>query len=122
MLLRADPPASGRAHRLTTSSDPLWAYADDTTSCGPADHAGPHACFCWENDVTTPIAVPGHYDPGEILAEVLDDHLLADDLAVYLTCIEVNVLAGFLDATSRHNGAEYWLECHRSSCPTPHVH
>lgn len=76
----------------------------------------------WENDVTTPSAVPSYYDPGEILAEVFDDGMLADDVAGFLTCIEVNVLAGFLDAVGRHDGAEDWLQCHRAGCPTPHLH
>ncbi|MBQ0928589.1 hypothetical protein [Saccharopolyspora endophytica] len=72
--------------------------------------------------MTIPIAVPSYYDPGEILAEVFEDGILADDLAVFLTCIEVNVLAGFLHATGRHDGGDYWLRSHQAGCDAPHRH
>ncbi|WP_406690542.1 hypothetical protein REH65_32385 [Saccharopolyspora sp. ID03-671] len=72
--------------------------------------------------MTTPNAAPSYYDPADVLAEVFDDETLADDLAAYLTCVEANVLAGFLDSTGRHDGAQCWLRAHRVGCNAPHRH
>ncbi|TDD89217.1 hypothetical protein E1202_11960 [Saccharopolyspora karakumensis] len=69
--------------------------------------------------MTIPIAVPSYYGLGEILAEVFDDGMLADDLAIFLTYIEVNVLAGFLHTTGHHDGADHWLRSHQAGCDAP---
>ncbi len=71
---------------------------------------------------TTSTDVPSHYDPIQVLAEVFDHGLLANDVGPALTCFEVNVLAGFLESIGRHDGARYWLMAHQQDCDEPHLH
>lgn len=73
--------------------------------------------------VTIPATdVPQYYDPAQVLVETFDDGMLANHLGTALTCFEVNVLAGFLEFTGRHEGARYWLLTHQQDCDEPHLH
>ncbi|MEY8042621.1 hypothetical protein AB8O55_24715 [Saccharopolyspora cebuensis] len=71
---------------------------------------------------TANIDVPSYYDPREVLAATFDDGLLAIHLGPALTCVEVNVLAAFLDSAGRTDGARYWLSSHQQDCEEPHLH
>ncbi|GAA2678876.1 MULTISPECIES: hypothetical protein [Actinosynnema] len=63
-----------------------------------------------------PRAGPLVYDPLDVFLDVFADPDLAADIAVVLTCREVNALVGLLDSHSRPDAAARWLAHHLVGC------
>lgn len=67
-------------------------------------------------------AGPLVYDPLVVFIDVFADPDLAADIAVALTCREVNVLVGLLESYSRPDAAARWLTHHLTDCDDPPRH
>ena len=62
------------------------------------------------------------YDPLAVFVAVFSDPAIAADVAHVLTCNEVNVLVGLLEAHHSPDAAALWLTHHLRDCDEPPRH
>lgn len=62
------------------------------------------------------------YDPTVVFAALFSDGVLARQVGPLLTCGEVNVLIGVLEAGRRDDASAAWLAAHQMTCAEPSSH
>ncbi|QDK03153.1 membrane protein [Mycobacterium phage SydNat] len=61
---------------------------------------------------------PGYHAPADVVESFMTswaDGWLAADVATYLSCVEVETLAGLLEALGEARAAKVWIEEHAKS-------